>query len=398
MYERAILCRATAAAVLCSFLVPACSPPPVRPAPGPPPVTVTTPLRRSVTSSTEYTGRTQATEFVEIRARVPGYLEGMNFLPGTEVQPGEVLFTIEEESYVAKKEQAAASVESAKAKLARAAADLSRVEEAVKTNAVSVQDVDQRKAERDVAQAAVHEAEAALRQSVLDLSYCAVSSPIGGQISRNYVDIGNLVGSGQNTLLATVAKMDPMHVYFEVDEKVVVNWLERTRDQSESERGVPGFVGIAGDAGYPHEGVIDYAENAVDAGTGTILVRGTFPNTDRLLYPGLFARIMIPGAEIPDAMLVREEAIGTDLGGKYVLVVGEGDVVELKHVTLGQLEGDQRVILDGLEATDRYIYQGQLRARPGFPCSPEQGSPGDSDETAPEPNSSPEGADAPAAD
>jgi RND family efflux transporter MFP subunit len=395
MYERAILIRSTAAAVLFTLLVPACSPPPVPPAPGPPAVTVTTPIRRTVVNSSVFTGRTEARKFVEIRARVPGYLEEMKFTPGTEIEAGDVLFTIEDESYLAHQEQARASLESAKAKLARAAADLSRVEEAVKTNAVSVQDVDQRKADRDVAQAAVQEAKAALRQADLNLSYCEVTSPIAGQVSRNYVDVGNLVGSGQNTLLATVANMNPMYAYFELDEKVLARWLVALRDKTPGSRGMKGFLGIADDLDFPHEGVIDYGENTVDSSTGTVIVRGTFPNDERLLYPGLFARIKIPGEEVPNAMLVREEAIGTDLGGKYLLVVGDENVVDLKHVTLGALEKQYRVVLEGLEESDRYIYEGQLRARPGFPCAPTDGAP---DADATEDNSSPVGDDAPAAD
>ena len=159
-------------------------------------------------------------------------------------------------------------------------------------------------------------------------------------------------------------------------------------------------MAIAGNVGFPHEGWIDYAENTVDSSTGTIILRGTFPNEERLLYPGLFARIKLPGKEIEDAMLVREDAIGTDLGGKYLLVVGDDNVVDLKHVTLGSLEGDQRVVLDGLDDTDRYIYEGQLRARPGFPCEPTAGSTdaGTPDTDVPEDHSAPAGEDAPAAD
>ncbi len=345
-------------------------PPPPPPAPQ---VTVAMPISRTVIQNLYFTGRTEAVESAEIRARVPGYLVGMHYTAAAEVEADKVLFTIEDDAYLATRQQREAAVASAVANLKRAEADLERVQEAVKTNAVSEQEVSLRLAERDMAVAAKLEAEANLAQAELDLGYCEVKSPIEGQVSRNLVDVGNLVGSGQNTLLATVAKMDPIHVYFEASEDKVLKNLKRRQNETTKKldmEPVPAFIGLGDETDYPHEGVIDYIDNRVDTDTGTITVRGTFANTDRTLFPGLFARIRVPGDEIEGAVLVEERAIGTDLGGKYVLLVDESNMVKVQHIELGDLEGELRVVLSGLAPDQRYIVSGLMRARPGKPCTP----------------------------
>ena len=220
---------------------------------------------------------------------------------------------------------------------------------------------------------------AALEQAELDVSYTEVRSPIRGVVSRRLVDIGNLVGSGENTLLTTVAQMDPIYVYFDVSERLILEMFNeqgRTfeRRSTSPEEQVPAFLGLANENGWPHEGRLDYVDNTVDANTGTIQVRGVFPNSKNVLFPGLFARIRVPTLLQEDALLVSERAIGTDLGGKYLLIVGEGDMVELRHVELGRLEDGMRVIVSGLEAGERYIINGLQRARPGLPVSPKTAS------------------------
>ncbi len=297
----------------------------------------------------------------------------MHFSVAADIKAGAKLFSIEADVYEAREAQMQAKLASAEAYLARAESDLIRVEKAVETNAVSRQEVATRKADRDMAKAAVLEAQANLKQAQLDLSYCTVTSPIDGQVSRNLVDVGNLVGSGANTLLATVAKMDPIFVYFEASEDVVLEWLEsHDRTLGNRKMDIPAFLGLSNGDDFPFEGMIDYVDNKVDANTGTIVLRATFPNPKRKLFPGLFARVRVPGLEVPKAVVIKEKAIGTDLGGKYVLTVGEGNIVELKHVELGALEGDERVILSGLEANETYILEGLMRARPGRPCTPQQ--------------------------
>jgi multidrug efflux system membrane fusion protein len=356
------------------------------PPPAPPSVDVALSEQRAVTNYLYFTGRTEAFASAEIRARVPGFLKSIEFRQAQDVEAGEVLFHIDPEEYEARQAQRAAALSAAQANLSRTQSDYDRVARAVETNAVSRQEVETRKADRDMAQAEVAQAEANLKQAELDLSYCTLTSPIAGQISRNLVDVGNLVGSGENTLLATVEQMDTIFVYFEASEDDVLRWLEQRQSSlKKREADVPAYLGLSNNHDYPFEGVIDYIDNRVNPNTGTILLRAAFPNPEGLLFPGLFARIRVPGQDVPDAVLVEEKAIGTDLGGKYVLAVGEDNIVELKHVELGALEGKQRVILSGLEPGQRYIVEGLMRARPGRPCSPSEvaGAQSTSEDSAP---------------
>ena len=300
------------------------------------------------------------------------------------VRKGQLLFVIEPEPYVARRDAAVAEVKQWEAELARANSDLERLEQAIRTNAVSQQEVDRARADVLQSEANLLGAKAGLEQAELELSYTEVRSPITGLVGRRRVDLGNLVGSGENTLLTTVARIDPMYTYFDVSERIVLNMMEargtsiaeRPSDRDPEERTLA-YVGLATDEGFPHEGWIDYIDNTVDVNTGTIQVRGVFPNEKGMLFPGLFARIRVPTVLREDAVLVDERAIGTDLGGKFVLVVGDGDVVELRHVQLGQLESDgMRVILEGLAAGERYIVNGLQRARPGLPVTPVTGTGG----------------------
>ncbi|MHC4964387.1 MAG: efflux RND transporter periplasmic adaptor subunit [Planctomycetota bacterium] len=216
----------------------------------------------------------------------------------------------------------------------------------------------------------VKAAQARVDSARLDLGYTDIRSPIDGRVSRNYVDVGNLVGAGERTLLTTVVKMDELYCYFNVPERLVLERMaardvERRRDPDR-----PFFIGLAHETGFPHEGRLDYIDNTVDTATGTITVRGIVPNDDELLFPGAFVRVRVPGGVRKDAVLVDERAIGTDLGGKYVLVVVEDNIVKHRRVTLGQLEEGMRVIEEGLGPDERYIVTGLQRARPGLPVTP----------------------------
>ena len=241
----------------------------------------------------------------------------------------------------------------------------------MQSNAISKQEYALRIAERDMAEASVLEAKANLAQADLDLSYCDVVAPIGGQVSRNYVDVGNLVGGLQPTLLCDVVQMDPMFVYFEASEADVLEHMRNNTGNGGSplKEPIPALLGLGNEDGFPHEGLIDYVDNRVDSATSTLEIRGTFPNADRSLFPGLFARIRISGETIEDAVLVREEAIGTDLGGKFVMTVDDRNVVGVARVELGQIEDGYRVVLSGLEAGQRYVVEGMQRARPGMPVT-----------------------------
>ena len=339
-----------------------------------PEVTVATPVEKNVRRYHDLTGNTQAIESVDIRARVEGFLEKIHFEAGVDVQKGDVLFTIEPDVFKANVEQAKAVLESCKAEWNRAEADLSRVEQAVKTGAVSEQEVDLKKAERDIAKASVANAQASLKQVNLQLSYTTVTSPIAGRISRNYVDVGNLVGSGEKTLLTRVVRFDPIYVYSNISETQLISFLKKSgkTDQQRRASGAKLYIGLADEDGFPHEGVLNYIDNQLDPTTGTVQIRAELENKERLLYPGMFVRIRIPSLDETAALLVSEKAIGTDLGGKFILIVGENNIVEHRYVTPGQLYDDMRVIEEGIKPGERYIAKGIQRARPGLPVTPKE--------------------------
>lgn len=343
--------------------------------PPPPEVTVALPEQRDVMGFEEFTGRTEAVESIEVRARVAGVLQRQAFQASGLVSKGQLLFVIEPDAYVARRNGAAAEVKTWEAELARARSDLERLERAIRTNAVSQQEVDKARADVQQAEANLLGSQASLEQAELDLSYTEVRSPIAGMVSRRRVDIGNLVGSSENTLLTTVAQLDPIYAYFDVSERIILAMFNDQGRSVTNRETAPGermlaYLGLANEQGWPHEGYLDYIDNTVNTNTGTIQVRGVWPNPDGLLFPGLFARIRVPTVPHDGALLVSERAIGTDLGGKFLLIVGEGDVVELRHVELGQLEDGLRVIISGLAPGERYIINGLQRARPGLPVTP----------------------------
>jgi len=340
--------------------------------PAPPEVTVTTPVQKDVTVFQEFVGSTEAYKSVNIRARVQGFLDEMHFEPSSFVRRGELLFVIEPEPYEAQRDRAAAGLKAAEAGLARAESDLDRLEQAVRTNAVSQQEVTRARAERDQASAGMLQAQAELTNAEIQLEYTTIETPIAGMVSRNYVDLGNLVGAGESTVLTTVRQIDPIYAYFEASERFVARSLEQRgghQDPGTNDR-IPATL-LLDETGLEIEGQIDSLENTVDASTGTIRIRGIFPNPDAKVFPGMFVRVRLPGESYPNALLVEETALGTDLGGRYLMIVGDGDIVERRYIEPGQLQDDNtRLILSGLEPGERYISKGLQRARPGMPVTP----------------------------
>jgi RND family efflux transporter MFP subunit len=340
-----------------------------------PEVTVAQPERRDVVPFVEFSGTTRAIASAEVRARVSGRLESMAFTPSSIVDEGDLLFVIEREQYQAARDEADAALRSAKARLALAESDLERIQQARASEAVSEQDLDRAVAQRDQAEASVLSAEAILASAELNYGYTLVRSPIKGQVSRNLVDIGNLVGGGEQTLLTTVNAMQPIYVYFEAPERTVLTLLAlRARDsaaQQEPDTADNAFVATAADSTFPHSGTLDYIDNTVDPSTGTIQIRAILPNSRLVLFPGLFVRVRIPGSPVRNAILVDERALGTDLGGKYVYVVSDSSVVAQRYVTVNYTTDDGMALIgEGLEGNETYIVNGMLRARPGFPVVP----------------------------
>ena len=333
----------------------------------PPTVTVAKPQVRTITDYYEFTGTTAAIETVQVRARVQGYLQKIHFVDGSDIRKGDLLFEIEAESFQAQHDQAFARVKSSEAELVRAELDLKRQEEAIKTNAVSRQQLTTSMADRDKAQALVMADKAALAEAELNLSYTKIRSPIGGRISRRLVDVGNLVGAGEQTLLATVVKFQPIYVNFDVSEGFLLEKLGENFVGGQS--AFKFYIGLENETGYPREGVLNYMENTVDAATGTILLRGELPNTNRDILPGMFVRVKVPVGTNVDAVLINQRALGTDIGGKYLLLVDKDNRVERRPVTVARQIDEMRVISSGLSADDRYILKGLQFVFPGMQVS-----------------------------
>jgi RND family efflux transporter MFP subunit len=343
---------------------------------GPMPVTVAIPQVQDVESYYEFTGNTAAVEQVDIRARVTGFLRTISFADGAEVNKGDLLFVIEPNSYHARQDQAAAQLKAAQADLERAQLDYERMEKAILNNAVSKQDLTTKKAQRDQSQAMVMAAQADLQTADLNVGYTQIASPIAGRVSRRLVDVGNLVGAGEQTLLATVVRIQPIYVYFNVSEDILHSYFLKNYS-GDAIRRQKIQLGFAGDKSYPYEGILDYIDNKVDPMTGTISVRGQVANTDKQLLPGMFVRVHVPTGVKKDAVLIEEKAVQSDIGGKYVLTVDAQNISQVHRVRLGRSIDGKVVIESGLDKADRYIVGGFHFARPGAPVVPQMaGAPG----------------------
>ena len=349
--------------------------------PPPPPsfpplvVTVSQPIERQVVDHDEYTGRTTAVEEVEVRARVSGYLVKVNFTEGAEVPKGELLFQIDPRPFQATLDAAKGQVAQWEAKRARAEADVTRNQRLLPKGAASQKDLDNSTSDLGEARAAIQSAQAAIEQATLSLEFTRITAPISGRISRTSITEGNLV-TADTTLLTTIVSMHPMYAYFDVDERSMLRYQQLARErkrQSAREARVPVLLKLANEEGFPHEGIIDFIDNRVDPMTGTIRTRGVFPNTNRVLTPGLFVRVRIPGSDTYTALLVADRTLGTDQGQKYVWIVNEQNVVEYRVVTPGSLQSDGlRVIQAGLKPGEWVIVNGLQRARPGVTVVPQR--------------------------
>jgi RND family efflux transporter MFP subunit len=346
-------------------------------APPPPKVTVSQPVVREVIEWDEYTGRLEAVESVEVRARVSGYLESIHFQDGQIVKKGDLLFVIDPRPYQAELDQAEAELELAKARLKLTQDNLARAKKLLSARAISQEEADTRASDERVARATVEQAEAAVQAAKLNVEFTQVRAPITGRISRKLVTEGNLINGGTGgTLLTTIVSLDPIYCYAEADEQ---SFLKYTRLAQEGKRPSsrqvrnPAYLALADEEGFPHKGYIDFVDNQLDPNTGTIRGRAVFPNPDLTLTPGLFARIRIPGSSKYEAIMVPDEAIGSDQSQRFVMIVNNENTTEYRKVALGPIVNGLRVIREGLKPEDWVIVKGvQRAARPGLKVDPQK--------------------------
>jgi membrane fusion protein, multidrug efflux system len=344
-------------------------------APPAPAVTVAQPTQRTVTDWDEFTGRFDAVEQVQIRARVTGFVTKVAFKDGAIVKAGDLLYEIDPRQYEAAAEQARGQLADAKAKVELAQREFERAATLIRTQAISENIVDQRKQALAAAEAATLQAQGALKRAELDVEFTKVTAPIGGRISRHLVTVGNLVQGSESgaTLLTSIVSMNPIHVYFDMDESIYQRnsrlWFEGKRPSS---RDTPNPVQImlTGDSKPTRDGKVDFLDNRLDVGTGTLRGRALVENDDLSILPGQFARVRVLGSAPYQALLLPDTAIATDQSRKIVLVVKVDDTVEAKPVMLGALDDGLRVIKEGLKPEDKVIIDGLQRARVGAKVAP----------------------------
>ncbi len=356
------------------LLVPSCTEKP-KEMPPPPSVTVTHPVEKTITDYLELTGSTQALNTVQLRARVAGYLEKVLFQDGQFVKEGQLLFIIQQNTYQDSLKQAEAAISLQKAQLAYAEAQYLRYSELLSRKAAAQSDVDNWRFQRDAAQANLTNAIASRNLAKLNLDYTEVRAPFDGRIDRRLVDPGNLVGSSEVTVLASMNQTNPIYTYFTISDSDLTRLMEEAHWKpggTQSQRW-PVFMGFLNEKGCPHRGVIDFASITLTATSGTLQMRGIFQNPDGLIMPGVYARIRVP-VEEAKTLLVPQEALSSDQSGPFLLVVNQQNVVVRRAVTLGALVDHMRAIREGVRADDRVVVKGVQKAFPGRPVTPQEQS------------------------
>jgi len=347
-------------------------------APIAPMVSVAQPIKRTVNEWDEFTGRLASPETVEVRARVSGYIAKVHFKEGGEVKQGDLLFTIDQRPYQAVVDRAKGELAAARARAELASGEAKRAEGLVANKAISTDTFETRAKSATEANAAVQSAEAALTTAALDLEFTEVRAPITGRISNARITAGNLVTGGNTagaSLLTTIVSLDPIYCYIDADEASVLKYRQMYREGKRKIallEPIDAEMALGNETGFPHKGKIDFVDNQLNAASGTIRARCTFPNTDKLMSPGFFARVRIPGPGEYQAVLIRDSALGSDQGRPYVLVVDDKNVVNYRAVTTGPMLDGLRIIRDGLKETDRVIVAGLMSARLGLTVQPQQ--------------------------
>lgn len=341
--------------------------------PPPPKIEVAQPLKKTVTRYLEATGNTAAVNTTTLVARVQGFIQAIKYNDGDLVKAGDVLFVIEQKPYQLSLEQAEAGQASAQADTKKAQADYARQVDLAAKNIASQATLDQSTAAKDAAIAKQTQSEVDIEQAKLNLSYTEVKAPFDGIVTAREVSLGQLVGAGGPTTLATIVQLDPIYVNFAISETDVQDIRSSMRAQGltrEDMKKIPIEVGLQSEQGYPHKGTLDYAAPTITAATGTLLVRGVLPNENRSLLPGYFVRVRVPRAEQPNMLLVPDRVVGSDQSGRYVLVANKDNDLEQRKVVLGQQVGDLRVIDKGLQPDDRVVISGLMSVIPGQKIDP----------------------------
>ncbi len=325
-------------------------------------VSVAPVVSRDIADWDTFTGRIAAIETVELRPRVAGYIERVNFAEGEEVQKGDVLFEIDARSYRAELDAAQADLSRARSRAALAGSEAERAQKLAQAQAISSELLDQRQSATMQAASDVSAAQARVALARLNVDFTKVRAPIGGRTGRALVTAGNLA-TPDSTVLTTLVSLDPVHVYFEGDEQTYLRSTAMSRDGNSTVR-----VGLSDEDGYPHQGLVDFVDNTVDAATGTIRARAVLDNADRAFTPGLFARVQLSGGTTRPALLIDDTAVLTDQSRKYVYVLGDDSTAQRRDVVLGRMADGLRIVEAGLKAGDQVVVNGiQKIFFPGMP-------------------------------
>ena len=368
--------------MICSFVLAACNASKNAYVPPPPPkVTVAQPVQKPVTLYIDLTGNTAPFNTVTLVARVQGYLELIDYVDGASVTKGTQLFGIEQDQYKAQLDQAKATLASDKATEVYDRWEYDQQAKLFKQDSTAQATLEQWKSSADKASAAILNSQAAVDLANINLGYTRVLAPFDGTVTNHQVDLGSLVGVSRPTTLATIIQSDPLYVYFTVSEPQVLAIMKssaeagrpiRTSTDLSSISSVPVEIGLQNEEGYPHKGHLDYASPQLDTATGTLMARAIFDNKDHALLAGLFVRVRVPFGHQDKALLTRDDAIGSNQEGSYVLVVGPDNVVQRKTVKTGSREGQLRIIESGLDPGDWVVTEGIQRAFPGAKVDPQR--------------------------
>ena len=360
-------CAALVALAACKKSQPAAAPAPL-------PVNVVTAIEKEVTPWSEFTGRMEAIDSVEVRPRVSGYVTEIKFEDGALVKKGDPLVVIDPRPYQAELDRATANAQQAEAQQKLAQLDFSRVESLRQKQVVAAEEYDRKAAALLQAQASLRSAQAAKDTAALSVGFTSIESPIDGKVSDARVTVGNLVqaSGGADSVLTTVVSIDPFYVYADADENTVLQFMQQhdPANRGTSEQKIPAYIQLANEKGFPHEGYIDFIDNRLDPGTGTLRLRGVFKSWDPLLAPGFFVRMRVPRGPKHSAVLIPEEVVSSQQNVKFVYVVKPDNTIERRNIEIGEVENGLRIVRTGLKAGEKVVSTRLQMLRPGMPVQP----------------------------